>query len=1069
MKLRSDRKHRLDGSDRGTMVWVVIMTVLLFVIASIIISAAMSQLYRSRAATENNLVSQRVATGKAAALEKLTSGLTLPSTHDTGLTDCQTVSHRPLCNLTWATPIPGTATDPTRYDLLFHTWLDQDRDGKPPASGTSGVRATLVPAEAITYQDRIASSGAAVKPRVITSALAGPGKESGYVEYPATPLALFGNAIHGFSSVTLSGGESNASPADSALEIGSYNSVSKVQGTKNGAVSSDGPVAYGPNTKVDRTVLFGGAGTAGDFAERCTGEACGESDVRVLADTHAAPTVDSEDWILNPTACNSTFTGDWRASEHAGSLPAGVTCVLGNVIIDAPTTRSGRSATLYVYGNVIIEQSLNAPAAGTPALPGDVQMYVAGTQVMVNSTSSASEGIAVAALIYAPTASCANKPVDNKKVTYYGSLVCDTISLAGPWTQWYDEAQTVDLSDPVPGAKKVWTVGPEQRVDEGDHLVPENWDASSCTVMAPANAGAYWKLDEQTGNTAHDSSTNGRDAIWNTGASRQAGICAKAAPFIPSGAVTYATPLTNSTTGMSVQWWANNPIGIAFEGGGVRIEHTSDMHVKVTSGGVSAQVPFTVQNADKWHWYAITISPTGVTRLFVDGVYKDTVTVAAPEAAGGPVTLGAGTRGLLDEVAYFPKELSSTDIANRWTGVWTQSMTWTSSFSGTPIKAPTGVADDGTTASTLKMTWMPASGTISGPGTTPGSYVFNYSTTSTGPWTQGPWTAGSTATSLSTSASVPAGMNYYRVCMAYNGDQKCSVPTPIITILVPNAPFVRAADITTTTARFFWPAVSGASTYEIQYRVNGGAWSATVTNPASTPEIALGPTTQGTLIEVRVRSVNAAGASAWSSIARAELFIQEPGVYGWATSASFPYLYARIMNVSCPAGTVPQSQYRDKATSVATWNGWQPWVGQDAYGAATAQTSPSLSIIGTYLVGADVNMRVRCYNPASGIRGSISGPHGVQLWQPLPAPTGMYAWVSAYRTVSWGGTCPAELSWRGDWWVSAAWGATGQQGVGPGSWSNTGPGWGNGSMSATAVCYHPARGSGPTATYTSYF
>lgn len=310
----------------------------------------------------------------------------------------------------------------------------------------------------------------------------------------------------------------------------------------------------------------------------------------------------------------------------------------------------------------------------------------------------------------------------------------------------------------------------------------------------------------------------------------------------------------------------------------------------------------------------------------------------------------------------------------------------------------------------------------------------------------------SNGAALARVVTVPSGAKIEFRVQGVNAAGSSDWSTVAVANLVPGTPTMTVGTITTTTAQYTWTTVAGAARYETQYRANGGGWSANASQGTATAQT-FGPTTVGTKLEARVRAVSAAGvAGAWSNIPVAQLTVSGPQVNGWDTYSTFPTMHARLKysgGAICAAGTIPQVQKRDRATNTATWNPWGGWVN----GTANSTVTPySTSQVSYYHIGAYQQLNVRCFNPASGAASAATGPHGpIEMWHPVPTPTGASIWISAWRTVSWSASCPAGLTPRMDWWVQGAFGA-GQQNVGPGTWANTGQGWGNGTATLSAWC-----------------
>lgn len=1114
--------------QRGAMQWIVIVTLLIASFATAMVTIAVAHISRTDATNDLVAVTQRTDVAVADAVALLSAGKVLPATRATATTSCDEVGNRPVCSAYWALPRPGNATEPVRYDLITNAWVDKDRDQVPPTDANL-VRAVRVPLEAVTYQ---------------TQGGLGPKSEGGKIRYTATPPGPFGNALFGFTSTQING---------PSVAISSYNSTSGDLGTGNGVVASGGFVSYGTGTDADATILYGSAGVGGVTTSRCTGDTCDESDVTVLTHSYASATEESVAW-MDAAACSAVVEGNWVASENGGRIDTPTLCVKGSLIIDVPTRVTIPTVSVYVHGSIELAASLNAPSLNQLGNPAKLFVYSAGQAVTITPTETANPGTSVAAMLYAPRAACSTDPANAKaggsyagQMTWYGSLVCDTVSLGGSWRHLYDDAGTVRYIDPVPGAAKAWTTGTYDVIGTGDQWdIPIGWETGTCVLPAPVDAISYWRLNEPSGLVALDSAGDS-DLEWTT-TDRGEGLCGKAAKFRSGGAAFSDQALRSATQGVTLEWWASGTPrsdldASTVESAGVRAVIDATGHVEVTAGGTTDRIKFTVQNRDKPHTYTVTVTNAGDVTLYVDSVAKGAGKVGSP-TAGGATRLADGSGGILHDVVVYGRTLTQQEVNDRWAN-WNENVSFAPSDAGTPVTPPTNVRDDGTSVQTLKMAWDAPSGTLPPEGEGSAELVAQWAPAESGQ-TYSTFATMPLGTGDLTEAAPALGENWYRICVVYNGDSFCSSSVALVTLdvpgvptvtvsevtgnsarfswgattdaasyryqtrvdggawssttdnaaalsrvvtatgskiemrvqavnaagpsdwstiavanLVPGTPTMSVGSITSTTARYSWTTVAGAARYETQYRVNGGGWSG-LSNVGTATAQTQGPTTVGTKIESRVRAVSAAGvAGEWSNIPVAQLTVPGPGVNGWETYSSYPYLYARLTNSTgaiCQPGTIPQVQKRDKATNVAGWNGWLGWVNGAANSTVTAYTD---SLIGTYDVGAHQQLNVRCFNPASGAASGVSGPHGpIELWHPVPGPSGAQIWIPTWRTVQWTAGCPAGLSPRMDWWVQGAF-ATGQQNVGPGSWANTGQAWGSGTATLSAWCASPGGRTGP--------
>lgn len=184
--------------------------------------------------------------------------------------------------------------------------------------------------------------------------------------------------------------------------------------------------------------------------------------------------------------------------------------------------------------------------------------------------------------------------------------------------------------------------------------------------------------------------------------------------------------------------------------------------------------------------------------------------------------------------------------------------------------------------------------------------------------------------------------------------------------LLPAAPTASTGTVTSTTIAYSWTTVTNASRYELQYRINGGAWSGTVNNSTSTAWTA-GPTTQGSKIEIQVHAVNPDGnASAWSNITGATMSVSStPAWNAMGQTDTFPSWYHWVYNTGgaalCPAGTSIYSQFQD-GVSGSFWNGYTAW----GSNGGSSQTLSYGSTIASYSIPLQYNINGKCVNTGSG-------------------------------------------------------------------------------------------------------
>ncbi len=223
--------------------------------------------------------------------------------------------------------------------------------------------------------------------------------------------------------------------------------------------------------------------------------------------------------------------------------------------------------------------------------------------------------------------------------------------------------------------------------------------------------------------------------------------------------------------------------------------------------------------------------------------------------------------------------------------------------------------------------------------------------------------------------------------------------------LLPAAPTASTGTVTSTTIAYSWTSVTNASRYEFQYRINGGAWSATVNDNSATTWTA-GPTTQGSKIEIQVHAVNPDGnAGAWSNITGATMSISStPAWNAMGQTDTFPSWYHWVYNSGgaalCPAGTSIYSQFQDGVPG-SFWNGYTAW----GSNGGSSQTLTYGSTIASYSTQLQYNFNGKCVNTGSGAESATvnTGVYVTQHAAPnvtLSGPVECASWYGG-STTSW--------------------------------------------------------------------
>lgn len=220
--------------------------------------------------------------------------------------------------------------------------------------------------------------------------------------------------------------------------------------------------------------------------------------------------------------------------------------------------------------------------------------------------------------------------------------------------------------------------------------------------------------------------------------------------------------------------------------------------------------------------------------------------------------------------------------------------------------------------------------------------------------------------------------------------------------LIPSAPSVSCASITTSGTTCSWSAVTGAASYEYQTNINGGAWSSVASQTATSRAMSSG--TEGTNLGIQVRSKNATGnVSAWSSDT-ATLLVSTPAWNTWTQTESYPYWYTRVHRTDnaalCASGMEMWSQFNEGISP--GWNGWGAFSNR---GVGANTTATYTSNVGSYYATLQVQLGGYCRNPTtgavsstiySGVRTSVHTQPTINLSGPVTCG-GTYSGRSAFQ------------------------------------------------------------------------
>lgn len=296
----------------------------------------------------------------------------------------------------------------------------------------------------------------------------------------------------------------------------------------------------------------------------------------------------------------------------------------------------------------------------------------------------------------------------------------------------------------------------------------------------------------------------------------------------------------------------------------------------------------------------------------------------------------------------------------------------TAQFTSLCSAPPTGLSATSITNSSATLTWSAASGAS--------SYTIDYKVSSASTWTNA-----ATATTL-TSVGITGltqGLLYDFRVRANCASGSTTYTSAQFTTLCSTAPSgLSASSITNSSATISWTAVSGATSYDVDYKVtSSGTWTNAATATTSTTVNLTGLVT-GSQYDYRVRTNCSAGSTSYTSAQFTTLCNVAPS----GLAASSVTNSSATLSWSAATGAVSYDvDY--KLTSSGTWTN-----------AATATSSTSV-IISSLSTGVQYDYRVR----ANCSVGSTSYTSAQFTTSCSPAPSGLSAGsiTISSATLSW--------------------------------------------------------------------
>jgi hypothetical protein len=364
---------------------------------------------------------------------------------------------------------------------------------------------------------------------------------------------------------------------------------------------------------------------------------------------------------------------------------------------------------------------------------------------------------------------------------------------------------------------------------------------------------------------------------WNVNNTTAAPVSCASVNILLStdGGNTFPTVLASATANdgtqsITVPNTASTTCRIKVEAVGNIFFDISNANFTITAGpscgvatGLAASAVTT--NAATVSWNAVS----GANNYDVD--YKTTASSTWINAATATTSTSANLAGLAPGTAYDWRVRANCTAGS---GAYATAQFTTL----TPCNAPTGLSSSAITFTDATISWTAASGAD--------SYDVDYKTTASSTWINAATATTSTSVNLS---GLSSGTSYdWRVrtnCAEGTGNY---VSAQFTTLTPCNAPTgLSASSITSSSATVNWSAVSGATSYDVDYKLStSGTWINSITGTGSTSRNITG-LTASSLYDWRVRTNCASGSSGYSQAQfTTAAVVTCPGTYDVSTNGS---------------------------------------------------------------------------------------------------------------------------------------------------------------------------------------
>lgn len=297
-----------------------------------------------------------------------------------------------------------------------------------------------------------------------------------------------------------------------------------------------------------------------------------------------------------------------------------------------------------------------------------------------------------------------------------------------------------------------------------------------------------------------------------------------------------------------------------------------------------------------------------------------------------------------------------------------------------------------------------------------------------------------TSPTASITGLTPGQQYYFRVAAVNNGNQGDWSNVVSATTLVLGVPTLAATASGPTQINLTWSPAANAATYMIQQATNSSFTSPTTINGVTGTSRAMTGLTPGVTYYYRIRAMNGSETGAWST-AWTTTVVPAPAAYALNQyTRTWNTISGESMAV-CDYGTPEYSWLKNGAA----------WVSGPSYKVSPTETITwGQTVVLSVQTRCNLNGNYSTYTAASNT-----------LTHSLNNPT-VWAGLIEFRTVGWGGTCPAySTSYSYNWGVYRDGGGSGGGWVAGNSsttatsWADTGSVWGDGHVRAIITCYGP--------------